>query len=126
MTSPLDALPADVRQALQAGNTLDAIKRLRHARGVSLISAKRHIDGVVADSSHSAHSAHSTHASHSVRSAHSSSAAPLAPLPLPGRARPHDDRLAPGEMPRSRDATWAWWVFALLIVAGYLRWRGWF
>ncbi len=122
-------LPAEVRQALQKGDLLEAAKRLRHARGVSLKSAERHIHGVVADSTHSAHPArptHSAHSAHAAHPAHSSNAAPVAPPPLSGHAKPRHDGLAPGEMPRSRDATWAWWVFALLIVAGYLRWRGWF
>ena len=37
---PVEALPAEVREALQAGHTLRAIRQLRRATGASLREAK--------------------------------------------------------------------------------------
>jgi len=43
---PLADVPADVRQALEAGHTILAIKRLRLATGVDLKTAKERVDEV--------------------------------------------------------------------------------
>lgn len=44
MPQPTDSLPADVLTALEQGDTIDAIKKLRAARGVGLKEAKDAID----------------------------------------------------------------------------------
>lgn len=43
---PLLDLPADVREALERGQTIQAIRGLRHATGVGLKEAKEWIDEV--------------------------------------------------------------------------------
>lgn len=44
MSQPTDSLPAEVRTALEQGDTIEAIKRLRAVRGVGLKEAKDAID----------------------------------------------------------------------------------
>lgn len=46
-TNPDQALPADVIAAIQQGNKIGAIKRLRLARGLELKDAKQIVDAYV-------------------------------------------------------------------------------
>lgn len=113
MTSPLDKLPPDVRQALIEGRALDAIKLLRQSSGVSLKSAAQRIEGLKAHvpprpvaTAANAPIAHPQHA-------------PSNPEPL------YQEGLAPGEVPRARESIWTW-VALLVALGAFARWRGWF
>lgn len=97
------ALPPDVREALQRGDVIEAIKRLRHARGVSLKSAKSVIDAV----------REQVQAQQTAR--HNSSASTPQSLYQPG--------LAPGEVPHKSDSSWGWVLLILAVLALYFALR---
>lgn len=118
MTSPLDGLPPEVTRALHEGRTLDAIKLLRQAKGVSLKSAAQHIESVKGHVVPRPAPAARPHGAPGATQATAVVVAvPQAPL--------YHEGLAPGEVPRSRESFWSWFAVVLLLGA-FARWHGWF
>jgi hypothetical protein len=101
MVNP-NALPPNVAEALRRGNKIEAIKLLREVTKLGLAEAKGMIDAIEA---------------HQKGGTTPTAAAPRKPMKhvqAPVRARPREDDLSPGEVPRSSSFNAA---IALIVLA---------